>query len=126
MVDRDPVNRWTWGRVTLLGDVAHPMYPRGVNGGVHAILGAQYLARFLEKFDDPQFALSAYEEERLNVTNKIVLINRTQPSNYIIETVETLTLGEPFDRIEDVTDSGKLAVISNRCKDIARYNLDKN
>ena len=126
MGDRNPVSRWTWGRVTLLGDVAHPMYPRGVNGGVHAILDAQYLARFLEKFDDPQFALSAYEEGRLNVTDKIVLTNRTQPSNYIIETVETLSGGEPFDRIEDVIGSGKLAALSNRYKNIARYNLDKN
>ena len=84
------------------------------------------MARFLEKCDELQFALSAYEEELLNVTNKIVLTNRTQSPDYIIETVETLTGGEPFDRIEDVTDSGKLAVISNRCKDIARYNLDKN
>ena len=102
------------------------MYPRRANGGSHAILDTECLARFLEKCDEPQFALSAYEEERLNVTNKIVLTNRTQPPDYIIETVETLTGGEPFDRIEDVIDPGKLAATFNRYKDIARSNLDKN
>src|SRR6266481_4605782 len=47
MVDRDPVDRWTFGRVTLLGDAAHPMYPRGSNGAAQAILDARALAECL-------------------------------------------------------------------------------
>ena len=123
MVDRDPVRRWTWNRVTLLGDAAHPMYPRGGNGGAQAILDAECLARCLDKEATPQAALSAYQSERLEVTNKIVLTNRVAPPDYIIETVENLTGGKPFNRIEDVIDPAELAAISDRYKDVANYSL---
>jgi len=124
MVDRDPVDRWTWNRVTLLGDAAHPMYPRGGNGGAQAILDAECLARCLDTAATPQAALSAYQSERLEVTNKIVLTNRVAPPDYIIETVENLTGGEPFNRIEDVIDPAELAAISDRYKDVANYSLE--
>ena len=124
MVDRDPVKRWTFGRVTLLGDAAHPMYPRGGNGGAQAIIDAAVLARLLYEKDDPLEALRAYEDERIDVTNAIVLANRTQPPDYIIETVEELTGGEPFDNIADVIDPAELAAISDRYKDIAGYSRD--
>ena len=123
MVDRDPIERWTFSRVSLLGDAAHPMYPRGGNGGAQAILDAEALAVLLNQTDDPVVALRIYESERLEITNKIVLTNRKQPPDYIIETVEELTHGEPFDRIEDVIDPAELAAISNRYKDIAGYSL---
>ncbi len=123
MVDREPIDRWTFGRVTLLGDAAHPMYPRGGNGGAQAILDARTLAALLNRTDDPLVALRNYETERLEVTNRIVLTNREQPPDYIIETVEALTRGEPFDRIEDVIDPAELAAISNRYKEIAGYSL---
>ena len=123
MVDRDPVGRWTWNRVTLLGDAAHPMYPRGGNGGAQAILDAECLARCLDKEATPQAALSAYQSERLEVTNRIVLTNRVAPPDYIIETVENLTGGKPFNRIEDVIDPAELAAISDRYKDVASYSL---
>ena len=124
MVDRDPIDRWSFGRITLLGDAAHPMYPRGGNGGAQAILDAEALARLLERIGDPPAALKAYEDERLDVTGRIVLTNREQPPDHIIETVEALTGGEPFERIEDVIDPAELAAISDRYKEIARYSLD--
>ncbi|NQU70048.1 MAG: flavin-dependent oxidoreductase [Rhodospirillales bacterium] len=124
MVDRDPVDRWTFDRVTLMGDAAHPMYPRGGNGGAQAILDAEALARLLDEFDDPMAALLAYEDERRDVTSEIVLTNRDQPPDYIIETVDALTGGEPFKTIEDVIDPAELAAISDRYKNIARYSLD--
>src|SRR5690606_1861434 len=65
MVDRDPLPRWTHGRVTLLGDAAHPMYPQGGNGGAQAILDGATLARLLAEDGDPRAALAAYEAARL-------------------------------------------------------------
>ena len=53
MVDKDPVDRWTFGRVTL-GDAAHPTYPRGSNGAAQAILDARALADRLAAGGDPQ------------------------------------------------------------------------
>src|SRR5882672_3705069 len=64
MVDRDPLERWTFGRVTLLGDAAHPMYPQGGNGGAQAILDAATLARLLASEADALAALKAYEDAR--------------------------------------------------------------
>ena len=64
VVDRDPVDRWSWGRVTLLGDAAHPMYPVGSNGASQAILDANALAAHLAGAVDPVQALRAYEAER--------------------------------------------------------------
>ena len=100
------------------------MYPRGGNGGAQAILDAETLARLLDELDDPSAALRAYEKERLDVTNEIVLTNRKQPPDYIIEIVDNLTDGEPFDRIEDVIDPTELEAISDRYKNIAQYSLD--
>ena len=124
MVDREPVGRWTFGRVTLLGDAAHPMYPRGGNGGAQAILDAEALARLLDASEDPQAALGAYEDERLEPTSEVVLANRVRPPDHVIEAVEALTGGEPFERIEDVIDPAELAAISDRYKDIAGYGLE--
>ena len=124
MVDRDPVGRWVFDRIALAGDAAHPMYPRGGNGGAQAILDAECLARLLTEHEAPQAALQAFEAERLELVNRIVLTNRSQPPDFIIETVENLTGGEPFDRIEDVIDPAELAAISDRYKEVARYSKE--
>jgi 5-methylphenazine-1-carboxylate 1-monooxygenase len=77
MVDRDPLERWTHGRVTLLGDAAHPMYPVGSNGGSQAILDARALAGCLLSYpSDPLLALEKYDEARRPPTSGIVLANR--------------------------------------------------
>ena len=77
MVDRDPLARWSYGRTTLLGDAAHPMYPIGSNGASQAILDAQVLAGCLSAYpDDPVKGLTRYDEERRAATAAIVLANR--------------------------------------------------
>jgi 5-methylphenazine-1-carboxylate 1-monooxygenase len=77
MVDRDPVDRWTFGRTTLLGDAAHPMYPIGSNGASQAILDARVLAGCLRSYpSDPLLALQRYDEIRRPTTAAIVLANR--------------------------------------------------
>ncbi|MET0312123.1 MAG: flavin-dependent oxidoreductase, partial [Burkholderiaceae bacterium] len=72
MVDRDPVDRWTFGRVTLMGDAAHPMYPRGSNGSAQALVDARTLADQLALGGDPREALTRYESLRLAPTAQVV------------------------------------------------------
>jgi 2-polyprenyl-6-methoxyphenol hydroxylase-like FAD-dependent oxidoreductase len=122
MVDRDPIERWSFGRVTLLGDAAHPMYPRGGNGGAQAILDAELLSKLFKQME-PEAALRAYEAERLPKTSKIVLTNRTVPPDYIIETVDELTGGKPFKRIEDIVSRDQLVEINENYKRIAAWDL---
>jgi 5-methylphenazine-1-carboxylate 1-monooxygenase len=76
MVDRDPLPRWGQGRVTLLGDAAHPMYPIGANGGSQAILDARALADALATTDDPVAGLVRYEDTRREATSAVVRANR--------------------------------------------------
>jgi len=102
MVDRDPVERWAFGRVALLGDAAHPMVPRGSNGAMQAILDARAVADALAAERDPEAALRAYEAARLETANAIVMRNRTAPPDTLIETVQKRTGNRPFDRLEDV------------------------
>ncbi|MDN5857401.1 MAG: FAD-dependent monooxygenase, partial [Pseudonocardia sp.] len=72
MCDRDPLPRWSHGRITLLGDAAHPMYPMGSNGAAQAVLDAVALARCLRVGPDPVSALRRYQDVRLPVTTAIV------------------------------------------------------
>lgn len=77
MVDRDPVDRWTDGCTTLLGDAAHPMYPIGSNGASQAILDARVLLGCVRgRTDRIAEALARYEEIRRPATGAIVLANR--------------------------------------------------
>ena len=88
MCDRDPLPRWSFGRVTLLGDAAHPMYPVGSNGAAQAILDARALADALKRADHPMQALSVYEDDRLAKTAEIVRLNRKGGPERVIDEVE--------------------------------------
>jgi 2-polyprenyl-6-methoxyphenol hydroxylase-like FAD-dependent oxidoreductase len=86
--DRDPLPRWSFGRVTLLGDAAHPMYPVGSNGASQAILDACALARCLASGASVADALDAYDAERRPPTSDIVLTNRQGGPERVIDVVE--------------------------------------
>jgi 5-methylphenazine-1-carboxylate 1-monooxygenase len=88
MCDRDPLPQWSFGRVTLLGDAAHPMYPVGSNGASQAILDARHLASRLAGTDDVVAALVAYEVTRLPATARIVKDNRSGGPERVIDLVE--------------------------------------
>jgi 2-polyprenyl-6-methoxyphenol hydroxylase-like FAD-dependent oxidoreductase len=88
MADRDPLPRWTHGRVTLLGDAAHPMYPVGSNGASQAILDCKCLADALRTAEHPRQALADYEAERLRLTAEIVFNNRRGGPEGVIDEVE--------------------------------------
>ncbi len=86
--DRDPLPRWSFGRVTLLGDAAHPMYPNGSNGASQAILDARSLTDHLLSAASVEHALAAYDAERRPATAEIVLANRRGGPEGVIDLVE--------------------------------------
>lgn len=126
MVDQDPLPRWTFGRLTLLGDAAHPMVPRGSNGAGQSILDARCLADALARApDDPAAALAAYEAERLPATTEVVLTNRTNPPDAILRVVHERTGDRPFARIEDVMSREEMLAITGGYKRVAGYDLER-
>jgi 2-polyprenyl-6-methoxyphenol hydroxylase-like FAD-dependent oxidoreductase len=88
MCDRDPLPRWSFGRATLLGDAAHPMYPVGSNGASQAVLDARALARHLGSGKAVPEALAAYDAERRPMTSEIVLTNRKGGPERVIDVLE--------------------------------------
>ena len=87
--DRDPIDRWSHGRVTLLGDAAHAMYPVGSNGASQAMLDAMRLADELADGtdDDVVAALRRYEDARRGPTAEIVHSNRRGGPEGVIDAV---------------------------------------
>jgi 2-polyprenyl-6-methoxyphenol hydroxylase-like FAD-dependent oxidoreductase/quercetin dioxygenase-like cupin family protein len=99
--DRDPIDHWSLGRVTLLGDAAHAMYPVGSNGASQAILDACTLADALAETDEVSQALLVYEQARLGPTAEIVYSNRSGGPEGVIDAVEALA-PDGFDDVEQV------------------------
>lgn len=124
MVDQDPLPRWSFGRVTLLGDAAHPMYPRGANGGAQAILDCRALSDCLARTSDPVAALRDYEQRRLPMTTDVVLTNRKNPPDAILREVYLRTGDKPFANIEDVITRAELAALSDGYKRIAGFDKE--
>ena len=116
LVDRDPLDHWTFGRVTLLGDAAHPMSPRGSNGAAQAILDGAALARALASETNLCFALERYDAQRRPATSEIVLTNRESPPDTIISHVEGRTGGKRFDDITKIANRDELLRISENYK----------
>jgi 2-polyprenyl-6-methoxyphenol hydroxylase-like FAD-dependent oxidoreductase len=124
MVDQDPLPRWTFGRVTLLGDAAHPMVPRGSNGAGQAILDARALTSALLEHNNTVDALASYEKQRLEATTRIVLTNRANPPDAILREVFQRTHDKPFQAIDDVISRDELVAMSEGYKRIAGYSKD--
>jgi 5-methylphenazine-1-carboxylate 1-monooxygenase len=122
MVDQDPLPRWTHGLVTLLGDAAHPMVPRGSNGAGQSILDAVALERHMQA-KPIAAALADYAAERLPATAAVVLRNRSNPPDAILREVWQRTGDKPFTRIEDVISAAEIAAMSEGYKQVAGYTL---
>lgn len=123
MVDRNPLERWTVGQVSLMGDAAHAAYPVGSNGAGSAIIDARKLGRAFLEFGLTPRALEHYESEMLPVTTKVVLTNRVAGPDQILDVVEE-RCGGTFDHIEDVISAAELAEHATRYKAIAGYAID--
>ncbi|PLT35099.1 flavin-dependent oxidoreductase [Bacillus sp. V5-8f] len=120
MVDRDPLPQWTFGRVTLLGDAAHPMYPIGSNGASQAILDANALGNAIIEQTNLESALRVYEEARMEPTASIVRSNRKNGPEQVMQIVEERApMG--FGKLSDVVTQQELETIANKYKQIAGF-----
>jgi len=119
MIDRDPLPFWTDGRVTLLGDAAHPMYPIGANGASQAVLDARVLADCLARDPGPG-GLAAYEAIRLPVATKVVLTNRAGGPEQVLDIADArVTSAE--DRIEDLISPEELENVAAMYRNVAGF-----
>lgn len=123
MVDRDPLPHWGTGRVTLLGDAAHPMYPFGSNGGTQAIIDGRVLAWELARADDPVAGLAAYEHARREPMNALVLANRRGGPERVVQLVEQRA-PHGFTRIEDVISREELHTIALQYRRTAGFDAE--
>lgn len=121
MLDKNLVDRWTFGRVTLPGDAAHPMYPRDSNGAAQAILDARARADCLAAGGDPLAALSAYEAAGSGSTARVVHSDREHPPDYLIRRVEELVGDAPFDDLDRYITRVELQWLSDEYKRIAGF-----
>jgi len=118
MVDRDPLPRWSHGRITLLGDAAHPMYPIGSNGASQSIIDGEAIAQELSAGDDPEKALRRYEERRLPPMARIVESNRRKGIDVILDIVEERA-PQGFSDLEAVLPANELERIVGDYKRLA-------
>ncbi len=124
MVDRDPLDHWTEGRVTLIGDAAHPMYPIGSNGASQGILDARVLAGCIRSHrNDPDRALAVYEAHRRPATSAIVLANRglgpEMPMRLVHERAP-----EGFNHIDDVISPEEILEVTDGYRRTAGFALE--
>ncbi len=120
MVDRNPLPQWTFGRITLLGDAAHAMFPIGSNGSAQAIVDARYLADCLVNIQDTHYALREYEADRLPKTTGIVLRNRMNGPEQVMQMAEERA-PQGFKDISQVIAQNELEEISLRYKRLAGF-----
>jgi 2-polyprenyl-6-methoxyphenol hydroxylase-like FAD-dependent oxidoreductase len=124
LVDRNPVDRWTFGRVTLLGDAAHPMFPIGSNGASQAILDAAALAAALAAGPDAPAALRQYEERRLGPTTQLVLNNRRHGPEIVMQLAEERA-PRGFKDVSEIFAPGELEGIAQGYKVAAGFDRDR-
>jgi 5-methylphenazine-1-carboxylate 1-monooxygenase len=118
--DRDPLPRWSFGRVTLLGDAAHPMRPIGSQAGSQAIVDSRVLALALATAGSREDGLASYERERLPVMNAIILKNREFGPSIIMDMAEERA-PNGFTNIENVIPRQELEEISRSFKIAAGF-----
>ena len=123
LVDRDPIAQWTFGRVTLMGDAAHPMYPIGSNGASQAILDARVLTREILAHGPTNAALMAYEAERRPATTDLVMLNRRNGPEQVMQLVEERA-PDGYDVVTDVLSQQELEDIAANYKRVAGFQVE--
>jgi 2-polyprenyl-6-methoxyphenol hydroxylase-like FAD-dependent oxidoreductase len=123
LVDRDPLARWTFGNATLLGDAAHPMYPIGSNGASQAILDARTLTREILAHGPTNAALLAYETERRPATSDLVMLNRRNGPEQVMQLVEERA-PDGYKLVTDVLSQKELEDIAANYKRVAGFQVE--
>lgn len=123
LVDRDPIDRWTFGKVTLMGDAAHPMYPIGSNGASQAILDARVITREILNHGETTAALEAFEAERRPATTELVKLNRRNGPEQVMQIVEERA-PDGFGTVTDVLSQQELEDVANTYKRVAGFQVD--
>ena len=123
LVDRDPIAQWTFGPVTLMGDAAHPMYPIGSNGASQAILDARVLTREIQAHGPTHAALMAYEAERRPATTDLVMLNRRNGPEQVMQMVEERA-PDGYKAVTDVLSRQELEDIAANYKRVAGFQVE--
>jgi 5-methylphenazine-1-carboxylate 1-monooxygenase len=123
LVDRDPIPQWSFGRTTLMGDAAHPMYPVGSNGASQAILDARVITREILAQGPTPAALSAYEAERRPATTDLVMLNRRNGPEQVMQLVEERA-PDGFGVVTDVLSLQELEDIAANYKRVAGFQVE--
>ena len=128
MVDRDPVGRWSFDRVTLAGDAAHAMVPNGSNGASQGILDAASLERCLSTHANVVTAFEKYEEERLPPTSRLVIDNRKTGPERVLQLVEERCDGQCADAHVCVpqTELGEIAQAYKKLAGFDKSSVNRN
>ena len=120
MLDRAPLPCWTFGRVVLLGDAAHPMFPAGSNGATQAIIDGRVLAYALATHHDIDEALAVYEQERRPVMTEMQRSNRSMGPERVIDIVHRRA-PNGFDKIDDVISREELKRVSSEYAELGGF-----
>ncbi len=123
MVDRNPLPAWTHGPMTLLGDAAHAMYPIGSNGASQAILDARILARELRDHHEGRAALEAYDDVRREKVNALVLANRGDGPDKVLDVVAERA-PDGFGDISEVMSRDELEEVAGGYKKLAGMDVE--
>jgi 5-methylphenazine-1-carboxylate 1-monooxygenase len=122
-VDRDPLTQWSFGRVTMVGDAAHPMLPVGAQAGSQAIVDGRVLAAALARHADPVEALRHYERARMDAMNGMILRNRRLGPETVMQLAEERAPGG-FSDISTVLSAEELREASISFKRAAGFDVD--
>lgn len=123
MIDRDPVPTWVDGRVALMGDAAHVMYPVGSNGASQAIVDARVLGAAMVQHGVTPQALQAYDQKLCKDISALVLRNRGAGPFGILGLVDE-RCGGVFDNIDDVIPKAEREEFMARYKQAAGFAIE--
>jgi 5-methylphenazine-1-carboxylate 1-monooxygenase len=122
-VDRNPIPRWSFSRVTLIGDAAHPMQPVGAQAGSQAIVDGRVLAASLLATSNPVEALVRYQDQRIEAMNGMIIRNRNLGLETVMQIAEERA-PNGFDQIADVLSREELETTALSFKQAAGFDIE--